>query len=147
MSALEQFVDFIENGVPFNRHMGFKIRMVEAGRCEMYVELRPELVGDPMRPALHGGVISALADTCGGLAVFSRAAADQRVSTVDLRVDYLRPGGIEGELIAASTVLRFGNRVAVTDTLLYHDSVDEPVAKVAAVYNVVRLPAPDRALD
>ena len=57
---------------------------------------RAELIGDASRPALHGGVISTLIDVAGGFAVWTQlAGVEDRVSTIDLRVDYLAPGAPE----------------------------------------------------
>jgi len=105
----------------------------------MRIPQQASLTGDPFRPALHGGVISALADTVGGLAVFTCIDIGRATSTVDLRVDYLRPGRVDADLYAKARVLRVGNRVAATHTVVYHDDPDAPVATAAAVYNVVQL--------
>lgn len=128
---------FLEE-IPFNRILGIEILELEPGHAVLAVPFRPELVGDPVRPALHGGVISALADTCGGCAVWSAVGEEDRVSTVDLRVDYLRPGRLE-ELRCAGDVLRVGNRVGVANMSLFHPSrPDAPVAEAKGVYSVKR---------
>ncbi len=124
--------------IPFNRVLGIDILALEPGRAVLAVPYRPELVGDPVRPALHGGVISALADTCGGCAVWSMIGEGDRVSTIDLRVDYLRPGRLE-DLHAAGEVQRVGNRVGVAKISLFHPSrPDEMVGEAKGVYSVKR---------
>ena len=85
--------EFMEQGIPFNAFMGMTVTRMGDGEAEMAIPARPELTGDPFRPALHGGVVSALADTVGGLAVFTRAGRSRSASTVDLRVDYRRGQG------------------------------------------------------
>lgn len=124
--------------IPFNRVLGIEIRELSPGKAVLVVPFRPDLIGDPVRPALHGGVISALADTCGGCAVWSAVGGEDRVSTIDLRVDYLRPGQLE-ELHARGEVLRVGNRVGVANISLFHPSrPGEPVAEAKGVYSVKR---------
>src|SRR5689334_3169644 len=82
-----------EQYIPFNRFLGVEATHLERGRARMEIPFREELIGDWMRPALHGGVISMLADTAGGIAVWTALENPiSRVSTIDLRVDYLRPG-------------------------------------------------------
>src|SRR3954462_4398313 len=82
-----------EEFIPFNKFLGLRVLLLERGRGMFEIPFREELVGDPVKRALHGGVISMLADTTGGMAVWSAVPnPDQRVSTIDLRVDYLRPG-------------------------------------------------------
>ena len=53
---------FWEERIPFNAFLGMKVTMMEEGEAEMMVATRPELIGDASRPALHGGLVSALAD-------------------------------------------------------------------------------------
>ena len=73
----------------------------------------------------------------GGLAVFTQAGRTRSASTVDLRIDYLRPGAIDQAVFARAKVIRIGNRVAATHTIVYQSNIDEPIATANAVYNVV----------
>ena len=74
---------FLER-IPFNRVLGIEILELTPGRALFGVPFRPELIGDPDRRALHGGVLSAVADTCGGCAVWSKIGVDDRISTIDM---------------------------------------------------------------
>ena len=135
---LEQLRTLFLEQIPFNRVLGIEIRELARGRVLFGVPFRPELVGDPVRPALHGGVLSAVADTCGGCAVWSTITGEDRISTIDLRVDYLRPARLE-ELLCLGTVLRIGNRVGVAKIKLFHaDAPDDLVAEAKGVYSVRR---------
>lgn len=129
---------FMEEEIPFNRLLGVRVDELKPGRARLRVPFRPELIGDPLRPALHGGVLSALLDTAGGAAVWSEVTLHDRVSTIDLRVDYLRPGRTE-ELVAEAQVLRVGNRVGVTAMRVFHPSrPEEAIADGRGVYNIKR---------
>ena len=130
---------FVENGIPFNVFLGMQVEEARDGMALMRVPTRPELTGDPFRPALHGGVISALADTVAGLAVFTLIQKGQTASTLDLRVDYLRPGNVDEDVHARAEVVRMGSRVAVTQTSVYQADIEAPIATATAVYNVVNL--------
>jgi uncharacterized protein (TIGR00369 family) len=135
---------FMAEGIPFNRYLGMKLVELREGHARMELPYREEFVGDPFRPALHGGVISALLDTCGGAAAFSVVGPGDRVSTVDLRVDYLRPGR-QDLLVAEGRVLRAGNRVCVVRVTAYHVGDEgEPVAEGMAVYNIRRATPEER---
>ena len=90
--------------------------------------MRPELLGNPARRILHGGVISATLDVVGGLAIMVKliqavpaSTSDfPNMGTIDLRVDYLRPG--RGKyFVATGRVVRMGSRVAVTHMELASD--------------------------
>ena len=136
---LEQIREFFLTRIPFNRVLGIEVDELERGRAVFRVPFRPELIGDPERPALHGGVLSAVADACGGCAVWTAIGERDRVSTIDLRVDYLRPGRAE-VLHAVGEVLRVGNRVGVAGVQLHHPSApDAAVAQAKGVYSVKRV--------
>ncbi len=133
----EALTQLMEELIPFNKFLGIKARSMGDGFVRLELPWRQEFIGDPMRPAMHGGVISTMADVAGGMAVWTSVMDPHaRVSTIDLRVDYLRPGKT-ATLVAEGTVVRRGNRVAVVDVKLFHAN-DEAVmiATGKAVYNV-----------
>jgi uncharacterized protein (TIGR00369 family) len=127
----------MEEFIPFNRYLGVKLAEARKGWARLEVPFRPELIGDPMRPALHGGVLSALADAAGGAAVWTDLEDERaRVSTIDLRIDYLRPARLV-TIVAEATVVRLGNRVGVADVKLFNsDEPDKIVATGKGVYNI-----------
>jgi uncharacterized protein (TIGR00369 family) len=133
-------VDFLENKIPFNRLLGIELIEMLEGRCILHLPWKDELIGDPTRPAVHGGVISTLLDTAGGAACFSMLSnAKDRVSTVDLRVDYLRPGPAL-DYFCRAEVVRMGNKVAVARMELRAGGPDDDqvLSTGTGVYNVVR---------
>lgn len=126
-----------EDLIPFNKFLGIKCSSTGDGFVRIELPWRAEFVGDPMRPAMHGGVISTMADVAGGMAVWtSLMDPNARVSTIDLRVDYLRPGRL-ATLVAEGHVVRTGNRVAVVDVKLFHAGDESTtIATGKGVYNV-----------
>jgi len=135
--SLESLIRLFES-VPFMKYLGMRFETLEVGYAVIRIPYRAELIGNPELPALHGGVISALLDTCGGAAVWTRIGIHDRVSTVDLRVDYLRPGRPE-DLLGMARVIRAGNRVGVTELRAYQPgSEEEPIAIGTGVYNIHR---------
>jgi uncharacterized protein (TIGR00369 family) len=137
-----ELLRFLKEFIPFNRFLGIELVAAEEGRVRLELAYRPEFVGDASRPALHGGVISTLIDTCGGFAIFTAIPFGERCSTIDLRVDYLAPAGAE-MLVAEGRVVRVGNRVAVADIVCFQPSKPERiVATGKGVYNIKRLSDP-----
>jgi uncharacterized protein (TIGR00369 family) len=121
---------------PFNRLLGLKGETLEPGHAVITLPVREEFIGDPRRPALHGGVVSSLIDTTGGAAAWAALGPGESVSTVDLRVDFLEPARLAGPLRAEATLLRKGNRVCHVRTSVTQDGV--LVAEGSAVYNIHR---------
>jgi len=130
---------FMEEGIPFNKFLGMKCTMLLRGKAALELPARDEFTGDPTRPALHGGVMSTLADTVGGLACFTLIEPHDRVSTIDLRVDYLRPGKVSTSLQAEADIIRLGNRVGVANVSIFQDNDRaHPVAVAKGVYSIRR---------
>ena len=115
-----------EELIPFNQVLGVKISAVEPERVSARIAMRHELIGHYTHKRIHGGVISACLDGMGGLAVMAAIGARHmdeppsvrlmrfnKLSTIDLRVDYLRPG-IGEYFDLHAQVMRLGSRVAST---------------------------------
>lgn len=135
----DTLVALMTQGIPFNRLMGVEVTILELGLARLEIPFRDELVGDPSRPALHGGVLSTLIDTAGGAAAFTRVELPgDRLSTLDLRIDYLRPGELR-RIAAEGRVTRMGNRVASVDIACFHpDDPSRLIATGKGVYNIRR---------
>ena len=133
-----EYLTLIEQAIPFNKFLGIKLDRMDDGFVRLVLPFRPEFICDPFRPALHGGVISTLIDVCGGMAVWTKITLEDRVSTIDLRVDYLAPAAAE-PIACDAQVVRVGNRVAVIDARCTQPSApDKIVATGKAVYNIKR---------
>jgi uncharacterized protein (TIGR00369 family) len=126
----------MEEQAPFNRLLGLKGDRLEPGLAVLTLPVREDFVGDPRRPALHGGVVSALVDTAGGAAAWAALGPGESVSTVDLRVDFLEPARLAGPLRAEARLLRKGNRVCHVRVSVTQDGL--LVAEGSAVYSIHR---------
>ena len=129
---------FVDDLVAFNKLLGIHLVGYAQGEARMDMAYSEKLIGDPLRPALHGGAIGALIDTCGGAAVWSAASEQDRVSTIDLRIDYLRPAPLK-DLSCLAKVQRIGSRVGVADMKVWvKGAPDDVVATGKGVYHVKR---------
>ena len=120
---IEGLTRIFEVSIVFNQMLGLKITSITPGKVKARIAMRPELVGHYAYNRIHGGVISAGLDAMGGLAVMAAIGARHmdeapsqrlhrfaKLGTIDLRVDYLRPGIGEYFTITANA-LRVGSRV------------------------------------
>lgn len=152
-SAAEQqrleaaLTDLFEHKITFNQVLGFKVASLTPGDVRVRIEMKPELVGHYGYGRLHGGVISALLDPTGALAIMVAMAERHpaetteqfmqrfaRMATIDLRIDYLRQG-IGRHFIASAEVTRLGGRVSSTQMRLVNDE-GVLIATGAAAYIV-----------
>ena len=107
---IKVLVDVIEKCLPSQKMLGIRVASIEEGRVRLFIPFREDLVGDARRSAIHGGVISTLVDVCAGFAVWTRCRLNDRITNIDLRVDYLRPATAHA-LYAEATVRLLGDRV------------------------------------
>lgn len=104
-------------GVPIGDTLGFRLAEVDRGRVV--------LVGSPdarsynLIGSVHGGWAAAILDTALALSVLSTLDESQGFTTVDIRINYLRPLTTEtGEVRAEGRVLQGGRRLAYGDARL-----------------------------
>ena len=122
--------------IPFNQHIGLELRDLDLEALTISAEfnLRPEMIGNIWTNILHGGVIATALDTVGGLTAMvaayqrlgdigwkEKTARLSKLGTVDMRVDYLKPGRGE-HFVCNGTVLRAGNKLVVTRMELHNDA-------------------------
>lgn len=120
--------------IPFHNVIGLTIEKLTVDEVMVSFALKPELIGNVMQGILHGGVIATVLDVAGGTlagACLIERYADShseaeilarfaKLGTIDLRIDYLRPGRGAAYVTRAS-VLRAGNKVAVTRMEMMND--------------------------
>lgn len=130
---LQVLCKMYERKIPFNKVLGLKIESIKIEDVRVRFEMKEAFIGNFVQGILHGGVISAVLDTTGGLTaslgVIQNMAGRTveeigksltRIGTIDLRVDYLRPG--KGNyFVATGSIMRAGRRVSVTRMELYND--------------------------
>lgn len=136
---IELYKNVVEELIPFNKLIGIQLVEIKEGFAKLRVPFKDELVGNPMVRALHGGLIATVMDTAGGAAGMTTLTSfEDRFSTIDIRVDYLRPGQ-EKDLIVEGKINRSGNRIIATSMVAYHPGEkDNLIAEGKAVYNVKR---------
>ena len=112
--------------MPFNQLLGLQLVTLDEQQATVSFQQNSHLIGNVAQAILHGGVVAAAMDVTAGivsvyhtlsrLEIISDVVLKQklaRMGTVDLKVDYLRPGAGQ-EFLASATLLRAGNKIAVS---------------------------------
>lgn len=123
---IREVTDLFEEKITFNKVLGIKLSELKPDRVTARLPMREDLIGHYLHQRIHGGVISACLDALGGIAVMAAVGArhmdepvEQRMKrfmklgTIDLRIDYLRPG-VGSHFQLSADVLRLGSRVGST---------------------------------
>lgn len=128
--------NIFEKQIAFNALIGLKLGHISQTEVTMSFAHNSELHGNPVHQILHGGVISTALDSVGGLMALVTMFEEQQstnaddwqkimrnLGTIDLRVDFLRPG--RGHTFTGrAEILRKGNKIAVTRMELHNDNND-----------------------
>ncbi|MEO8299105.1 MAG: thioesterase family protein [Burkholderiales bacterium] len=126
------FTDLFEREACFHEFLQLKVASVDPVRLRL--DMRRDLIGHHHFGRLHGGVLATLLDGTAGATLLSAVAARHpgesteqimqrysHVSTIDLRIDYLRPG-LGKHFIASAEVVRLGGRIATMRMQVVNDA-------------------------
>lgn len=106
------------DNVPFAKLLGIEIESVEPGHAVLSMPIRDELKQN--HGVAHGGSIAAVIDSAMAIAIMPLLAENERTTTVDLTIHYLRPL-TQGTARASARVVRAGKRVITVSAELFDD--------------------------
>jgi uncharacterized protein (TIGR00369 family) len=124
-AAIDSLDAFLQT-VPYVRFLGMRVEMA-GDEMTAVLPFAERLIGNPMIPALHGGVIGAFLEMT-ALAQISLAQPGRRVpKTIDITIEYLRSAKAH-DTYARATVRKLGRRVANVQVEAWQESRAQPVA-------------------
>ena len=97
---------------PFPLMVGMSLTAIEPGRARMEMTV-DERYANPMG-TLHGGVSCTLADSAMGLAYASTLGEGESFTTLELKINFLRPVW-SGRLVAEGIVVQRGKTVGLAE--------------------------------
>ncbi len=138
-ASIDVYKNVVEELIPFNKHLGFKLVDVKQDYASILIPFKPHLIGNPVKRSIHGGVIAAAMDTVGGVAGMTQFSSfEDTMATIDLRIDYLRYGQ-EKDIICEAKITKAGSKVIFTEMKAYHaDEPDVIISEGKAVYSIRR---------
>ncbi len=109
-TQLQRLQDADAAMMPFGHTLGFEVEHVVSGEAVVVMPCRRELHN--VFGYTHGGAIFSLADTAIGLAHLGTLDADQTCTTVESKINFLRPA-MDGELRAHARCVKQGRTLSL----------------------------------
>jgi len=123
---------FVRQGMM--QHLGARLLRVESGLVEVALPYSERVT--QQQGGFHGGAMGALADIAAGYAALTVVEADQEVTTVEYKINFLA-GFRDGELRATGRVVRRGRRIIVTTDEVSHHAADGRVSDCALMQQTI----------
>ena len=120
--------------IPHQAAIGFELVEMGDDFAVGRIPYRASLVGNPASGVVHGGIVTTLLDTVGGMATLARRGEFLVMATLDLRIDYLRPSTPGEDLAARVECFKLTRNVAFTRGFAFNDDPDDPLASMSATY-------------
>jgi len=127
--------DALADSVPYCAHLGVKLG-VKDGRLVLEMPFQDHLIGNPMVPAIHGGVIGSFLETAAISQVIRETRATATPKPVDITIDYFRTGRPMTSY-AAARIVKLGRRVINVHAEMWQDDETKPVAVLHGHFLIV----------
>jgi len=126
-----------ETQMPFNKLLGLKVIELKDGFTKILIPFKEEFIGDFIQKRWHGGIQASIADSAGGIAALTSISSfEEKVNTIDMRIDYLH-GSEPKDIYAEAEIIKDGKRIIKVDVKLYHEKT-KIIALARCAFSVLR---------
>jgi uncharacterized protein (TIGR00369 family) len=123
---------------PFARCLG--IRIGDDGTLVM--PFSPRIIGNPILPAIHGGITGAFLETTAVVGVTRELAVSALPKPIGLTINYLRSGRALDSYASAS-IVKQGRRIVAFEAKAWQDDPTRPIASAFGHFMLRRMPGGD----
>ncbi len=115
------------DAIPYAAYLGIRIER-KGSEITAVLPFAPHIIGNPVLPALHGGVVGGFLETTAVLhAIFELGGEGGIPRPVDVNVDYLRSGK-PVDTYARAVIAKQGRRVVNVRAEAWQDDRERPIA-------------------
>lgn len=106
--------------VPFNQLLDIRLEHADRESARVVARARAEFKQE--QGVVHGGLLTILADNAAVYLTLPHLADEERMTSVEFKMNFLEAGRIDGgELIATARVIRAGKRIVVCEAMVTQD--------------------------
>lgn len=125
MSAQQRLADAMAR-IPYAGFLGVRAEL-KGDELTLVLPYSEHLVGNPLLPALHGGVVGALMELTAITQLAIASKSTKFPKTIDIGVDFLRSGK-PIDTYARARVIKIGRRVANVQVEAWQNERSQPIA-------------------
>ena len=122
--------NLLNRAIPYARFLDLSVEATDSGPISK-LAYDDKLIGNPVLPALHGGVVGALLEHAAIVHLMWEMETARLPKTINLSVDYLRSGR-PLDTFAKALVTRRGRRVANVRVEAWQEDRQRPIAHAHA---------------
>ncbi len=112
--------------IPYATFLGVRAEL-KGDELTLILPFADHLVGNPLLPALHGGVVGALMELTALTQLAIASKSEKFPKTIDIGVDYLRSGK-PVDTYARARVIKIGRRIANVQAEAWQAERSQPIA-------------------
>ncbi|MCB1644029.1 MAG: PaaI family thioesterase [Pseudomonadales bacterium] len=118
--------------IPYARFLGIQVDR-KGTELTTILPYTPDLIGNTLLPALHGGAIGAFLEVTSVIQLLFNTSCERLPKTVDISIDYLRSGK-PVDTYGRAIVTRQGRRVANVRAEIWQEEKSKPIAAAHGHY-------------
>ncbi len=126
MSAQQERLAAAIARIPYAAFLGVRAEL-KGDELTLVLPFADHLVGNPLLPALHGGVVGALMELTALTQLAIASNSDAFPKTIDVGFDYLRSGRPQ-DTYARARVVKIGRRIANVQAEAWQGKRGAPIA-------------------
>jgi acyl-coenzyme A thioesterase PaaI-like protein len=123
---------------PFARCLAIRA----SGDGTLVMPFSQKIIGNPILPAIHGGMTGAFLESAAILGVTRELGVSAWPKPIGLTVNYLRSGRAL-DTFASASVVKQGRRVVAFEAKAWQDDPDKPIASAFGHFMLRRTPGGD----
>ena len=137
-ATLKKYLDAYNRVNQFCRHNGMELEVLVPGHVKYHLTVKEEHLSSPS--TAHWGILAAAMDaTLGTSALTFAFTSGQVCSTVEFKINYLRPAKLADDLEAEAVLDYTGKRIVVTSGVIRRKADQDLVAKGMGTFNLYPL--------
>jgi acyl-CoA thioesterase len=130
----ESILNWMKTNNPFWSLLGMELTEIKKGWAKIRLPFSEKLANGI--GVAHGGAIFSPADSAVGMALLGMLRKDENISTLEMKINYMRPF-TAGELIAEAKIVHRGTTTAIGDVEV-KDGNGNLIAKGLATYAIFK---------